>query len=373
MHTFNFRSGLLHCFFAVGGIVSLSSCADSTEKQAPEWKTLTEAVYASGMVVPLNEYKVFANTDGILSTLYVVEGDLVKKDELLFGIISESRQVQEAVQGKLYETILDKGAPDGPAMKELELKLSLSQKKVETDSIHFFRLSRLLESDAISRAEWEQSRLKYESAQSERLAIEEQRKNLLLLSKLESRQVESQYKTLRAQNKEGQVRSRLNGVVFEIYKKTGERVSINEPVALIGDSGNWIARLTIDERDYSLIKEGQAVHIKMDAFPDSTFRAKIHRVLPRLNRSEQSFIAEAFFEGNMPTAIYGLNLEANIVVREKVKALTVPKKALFSADSVRVQRNGEVLEVKIIKGIQSKDYVEVLGGLDSTDLVILPR
>ena len=49
-------------------------------------KQLTEAVYASGHVVPEKEYKVVAATDGFLENALVKEGDTVTKNQLLFRL-----------------------------------------------------------------------------------------------------------------------------------------------------------------------------------------------------------------------------------------------------------------------------------------------
>ena len=44
----------------------LVSCQQKSETASPTYKSLTEAVYASGNVFPKNEYKVVANADGYL-------------------------------------------------------------------------------------------------------------------------------------------------------------------------------------------------------------------------------------------------------------------------------------------------------------------
>ncbi len=43
-------------------------------------KPLTEAVYASGLVVAQDEYQVFAQVDGYLAEKMVSDGDAVKKE-----------------------------------------------------------------------------------------------------------------------------------------------------------------------------------------------------------------------------------------------------------------------------------------------------
>ena len=73
------------------GILLLIACK---EKQVvkPEIKQLTEAVYASGTLVPEKEYKVVAATDGFLETALVKEGDSIRKGQLLFRLTNDDQQ-----------------------------------------------------------------------------------------------------------------------------------------------------------------------------------------------------------------------------------------------------------------------------------------
>ncbi|MHB1279511.1 MAG: efflux RND transporter periplasmic adaptor subunit, partial [Bacteroidia bacterium] len=41
-------------------------CGKKGESVSPEYRDLTEAVYASGNLYPVNEYRLFANTEGTL-------------------------------------------------------------------------------------------------------------------------------------------------------------------------------------------------------------------------------------------------------------------------------------------------------------------
>src|SRR5690606_17477988 len=50
----------------------------------PQFKKLTSAVYASGALLPEDEYTVMCAVDGYLYESYVQEGDTVKKGQSLF-------------------------------------------------------------------------------------------------------------------------------------------------------------------------------------------------------------------------------------------------------------------------------------------------
>src|SRR5690606_12774206 len=124
------------------------------------------------------------------------------------------------------------------------------------------------------------------------------------------------------------------------YKKQGDLVSPNQPVALVG-AGDMIAKLFVDEDDLDKVYEGQQVLITMDAYDDHVFKAHIKKVYPILNKVEQSFKVDAVFDEPLPVGIYGLNLEANIVLTENKEVMVIPRAALINGDSVWVMKDDE--------------------------------
>jgi hypothetical protein len=109
----------------------------------------------------------------------------------------------------------------------------------------------------------------------------------------------------------------------------------------------------------------------MDAFPGKIFKAHISKVYPLLNRVEQSFRADAVLEEPLPVRMYGLNVEANIITAESRKVLAIPKAALLKGDSVAIKENGKTRRIKIAKGIEDEQYLEVLSGLTSASTIII--
>jgi HlyD family secretion protein len=167
------------------------------------------------------------------------------------------------------------------------------------------------------------------------------------------------------------LKSFTNGIVYEIFKQKGDMVNINQPIALVG-SGKMIAKLLVDEDDLGKIWIGQKAEIKMDAYPNKIFNAKITRIYPVLNKAEQSFRVDAEFTEPLPINIYGLNIEANILITENKNVVTIPKKAVMKGDSVLVQQAGKTRAIKIEKGIEDDQMVEIKpNSIPSTSLIII--
>src|SRR5689334_12913243 len=79
-----------------GGLVCLllaSSCGKKQEKIKPVLENITESVYASGLVKSNGQYEVFSRAGGIITDIWVNEGDLVKKGQAILQLSDRTAQL----------------------------------------------------------------------------------------------------------------------------------------------------------------------------------------------------------------------------------------------------------------------------------------
>lgn len=348
-----------------------NSCSKKNDQIQPQWKTITEAVYASGNVVPANEYKVYALADGVILRKQVQEGDTVVAGQELFILDSEEQNAKNQAAKEIYQTAKENYSLRSPALQELEMILSTARSRFTTDSTNFARYKSLYESKSLSQAEFDKASLSFQSAQNEYFAAQrrfESRKKQLFV---ELQNAESQYRVQAKQHDNVIIRSAIRGMVYEIYKEQGEVIRRNEPIALLGDAHTIILRLQVDEMDINKVRVGQEALIKIDVYKGKTFRALISKVYPMLNKMEQSFRVDARFIDSIPTTFVGLSVEANIIVQHKDRALVIPKSVILLGDSVEVRENDTKKKIKIQKGLETFEWVEVVSGLTEQS-VILP-
>jgi HlyD family secretion protein len=113
------------------------------------------------------------------------------------------------------------------------------------------------------------------------------------------------------------------------------------------------------------------VVVKVDAYGDRIFPARVLKVHPYVNTREQSMRVDAEFTEAETSFYSGLGAEGNIIIQRKEKTLVIPKGLLLSGDSVLVAIDGEQKKVKVTSGIATLDEVEILSGLDtSAELVV---
>lgn len=355
---------------AVVTTIAIGSCGKKTETVQPQFKKLTAAVYASGTLLPEQEYKVVSTVDGYLQEAYVNEGDTVTKGQTLFYVSNEVREAQEEGSQAVVQRTISTVNEDAPVFKELEGRIEVARIKMEQDELQYQRYKKLYEADAISKSSYEKYYLQYQSSLKDYQNLKRQYEQQQLSGKLQLQQARNQLQVTRAQQNVGRLKSFINGVVYDIYKKQGDIINPSQPVALVG-AGDMIAKLSVDEDDLDKVYVGQEVMITMDAYDDKVFKAHISKVYPILNKVEQAFKIDARFDTALPVGVYGLNLEANIVLVEDKEVMVLPRTAIMKGDSVWVEKDGEEVKIPVKTGIADDEWIEIKEGLDKNATVIL--
>lgn len=332
-----------------------------------------EAVYASGFVVSEQEYQIFSQVDGNLAQVLVKEGEEVKKGQTLIVIESNQQNAKYTVSRQAYEMATKNYSDSSPGLRELKTTIRSSHTKLQFDSLNFSRYSNLLKANATSRSEFDRVKLMYENSRNDyalQLSRFEKVKNDLFLS---LQNAEGQWKIAQEESGHYELRSEVDGMVFKIMKERGELVRRSEAVAIVGSGNNFYLKLTVDELDVQRVKVGQEVMVKIDAYPQKNFKGKVNKVYPLVDTRQQSLRVDATLEETLPAGFSGLSVEANIIIRQKDKAIVVPKTALMSGDSIWIKTSEGEKKVKVIPGIETLDEVEIVKGIDSTAQVIVKK
>lgn len=356
-------------FLAMSAALFLMNCKQKQVVQ-PEMRQLTEAVYASGTLIPENEYKVVAATDGFLESAFVKEGDIVRKGQLLFKLSNNDQQARVSAAAHLVQKTLPVTGDSSPAVMEVHDRLEAARIRLENDRQQYERYKNLYDQNAISASNYEKYMLQYQITSKEVGSLQKQLQQQRLSSALQLQQANNQLQLASTSKDNGLIKSFADGIVYDVVKQAGDMIYPNQPIALVG-SGKMIAKLLVDEDDFEKVKEGQKVLITMDAYPGKTFSATLYKIYPLLNKVEQSFRVDALFDHELPAKVYGLNVEANIVIKEKVEALVIPKQALIRGDSVLIKDGDRVVAVKVTKGAEDTEWIQVTGGINSVSQSII--
>jgi multidrug efflux pump subunit AcrA (membrane-fusion protein) len=350
-------------------ISTIASCRNGQDGIKPAIKPLMEAVYASGYVVAKDEYQVFSQAEGYLAEKLVSDGQDVKKGDPLFIIAADQQSARYRLARENFEMATSNYGDDSPVLAELQTAIDAARTKMQFDSLNYMRYKNLWDQKATTRSEFDRMKLLYDNSRNDYVLQQKRLAKMKDQLYIEMQNTESALRIARDETGRYTIRSEINGKVFSTMKEKGELVRRNEAVAVIGKDSQFYLQLNVDELDVQRVTVGQEVLTKIDAYPDKIFHAKVSKVFPMINKQQQSIRVDADLTEDLPGGFSGLALEANIVVRKKDNALVIPKAALLPGDSVNIKTPDGIQKIKIEKGIETLDEIEVLDGLDSTDVI----
>ena len=348
-------------------LIAFYSCSKKQEKIKPEIKSITESVYASGIIKSKDQYQVYSSVNGIVEKVFVSEGDIVKKGDSLIAISNEIQSIQEEnskLTAKYSSNTLNLGK-----IHDAELQIELSESKMKIDSSLYFRLLRLWNQKIGSKNELDKSELIYKNS------IIAYKSALIKLNDLKNQiqYVEMQsYNNARIANKNKNdfiIRSEVDGVVYSLNKKKGELVGLQNPIAIIGSSNDFILEMQIDEYDILKIKNGLKVLVSLDSYKGIVYEARVTKINPLMNERSKTFMVEAEFV-NQPETLYpNITFEANVVLKKKDNALLIPRNYVLN-DSFVLNSDGNKMPIKI--GLKDYRNVEVIQGLSKDVELLMP-
>jgi multidrug resistance efflux pump len=359
----------LYFIFIVVTITTITGCRNGGNGIKPVVKPLMEAVYASGYVIAMDEYQVFSQAEGYLTEKLVSDGQDVKKGDPLFIIAADQQSARYQLARENYDMAIANFGEDSPVLAELQTAIDAARTKMQFDSLNYVRYKNLWDQKATTQSDFDRMKLLYDNSRNDYILQQKRLARTKDQLYIEKQNAESALRIARDESGRYIIRSEVNGKVFNTMKEKGELVRRNEAVAVIGKDGQFYLQLNVDELDIQRVAVGQDVFTKIDAYPDQIFHAKVSKIYPMINKQQQSIRVDADLTDELPGGFSGLALEANIVIRQKENALVIPKTALLPGDSINVRTPDGVKTIKIEKGIETLDEIEVLRGLDSTDIV----
>ncbi len=348
-------------------ILLTMSCKRGNEKINPTIETISESVYASGIVKSKNQYQVFSTVNGIIQEILVSEGDTVKKGDPLIRVMNEPSKLN-TYNAKLAADNADIYA-NADRLSEAKVTIGSASSKMKDDSLILAR-QRILWSQGIgSRMDFEQKQLAYKNSvanyQVARLRYRELNRQLVFASN----QSKTNLKISALQAGDYFIKAEANGMVYKIFKEKGEFANTLTPLAIVGDASEFLIEMKVDEYDIARVCHGQKVLYTMDSYKGEVFEAIVEKIEPLMNEQSRSFTIKASFLTKPPVLYPNLSVEANIIIRTKEKALTIPRSYLIGDSMVKIQK-GKMR--KVVVGLKDYQKVEIRSGLTVHDIIYKP-
>lgn len=338
------------------------------ESITPIETTIVESVYASGKVKPYFSYQVYAQRPGILLKINKTEGQTIKANELLAQIDDQNQAFQKEISKAELQQLELNTSNFSPLLLEIKANIDLAQARLYNDSINYSRYKRLFDQKATSEAKLQQYELAFQTSKKNLQALQKKYLNTKVQLETSFEQSALRNQISESELQSMQVRSLINGTVYALFKKEGEYINPQEPLAVIGDSANFLLELNVDEMDIAKLTKNLEVLIEFDSERGEVYKGYVHKIYPYLEERSQSFKLDVILESHPKNMFPGMSAEANIVIEQKEKALCVPSSYLLEGDSVLTEQGK--IAVKI--GLQNLEQVEIISGLDQDTKIIKP-
>lgn len=138
----------------------------------------------------------------------------------------------------------------------------------------------------------------------------------------------------------------ISGKVIQKTAKAGEKLdnsTTKSAMAIIADLSTLVFEISVDELDISGIKEGQTVEITADALEGQTFTGYVENVsiVGTAQNGVTSYPVKVVVDnGEESGLIPGMNVNATIVLESRENVLTIPLSAVNRGNTVTVKKSG---------------------------------
>ena len=356
----------IYLIMAFAGLVLLNSCGKKYLETSPEYRDITETVFASGVLVPENQYNLTAQSDGYLTSLNFEEGDIVKTGDLLAVIDNKTYDINLQGANHLLDIANSNMSPNAPALKQIAANLLVAEQKMKQDEIQVERYKKLYNANSVSKLEYENVVFAFETSKANYISLQENYK----LQKQQAEQQLINQKTQRGINKvlqgNNELRAVIGGKVYNKYKELGDYVRRGEIITVIGDPTNLYVKLSIDESSISKVRKNQQVIIQLNTNKTKNYKGIISEIYPSFNAKTQSFSCKVIITDSLDFLISGTQIQANIIIQQKEKVLVIPRNYLDFGNSVLIKGEGKV---NVKTGFVSNEWAEIISGIDEGSII----
>ena len=259
---------------------------------------ITSLVTASGEIKPRNYINIGANAQGIITGIFVKEGDRVRKNQVVASIesIQASADVQ-AQKAAVNSSLADSAAAESniqameDAITTAQAGVGRSKSEVDRTKIDLDRAKDLYNAKLVAKQEFDTKKAAYDAAvaalrESEARVAQakaQQNQSQAQLSATQRRVTQAQAVLARYSDmlaKHNAV-APLDGVVTNLPVRVGETVvpgiqnSSASTIMTIADMSLITAEVKVDETDIVNVKLGQPASITIDAIPNKTFSGSV--------------------------------------------------------------------------------------------------
>lgn len=253
-----------------------------------------QVIYGSGRV-EADEVRIAVEIPGRLLENAAVEGQNLAAGQLVARLEPSDYALQAdraAAQGTAAQRAAGQFVP----------QISLARHHAETARADLRRFENLSGDGAVSAREVDQQRNVYKAALDELRTLQE----LQAKAAAEVEVASSSLALVRSQFGKTRIFAPISGAVLERLVEPGEVLAAGQAVAVVANLSRVKLKLFVSERDLGKVRLGAQARLRVDAFPERFFDARVARI----DAQAQFTPRDIHMADERSRTVYGVTLEA---------------------------------------------------------------
>lgn len=283
---------------------------------------ISELIDLTGSVEPTRLAKLASPAEGPILNSRVREGDVVKQG---FKVLSIGRK------------------------KATEALLISARQDLESEKEELARIEQLVESGAIPKDQLDTAKARY------------------------SRMV-AQLARVKENSEDYDVEAPWDGIISKVLVNDGNYVAARTVLVEMFDPKSLVVRMAVPEAQSQEIKPDMDVSVKLDAYHGKSFRGKISRIYPDLDRRMRTRIAEVEIKDDVALDP-GMFARLDLKLRTEKDRIVVPAQAVIvTPTGLRVAfiiEDGKAVQRKIKTGLESEGKIQILSGINPGEQIVI--
>lgn len=301
---------------------------------------------ASGYVVAQRKAAVASKGTGKLIYLGVVEGDQVRKDQIIARLEDNDIKAQ---------------------LDQAKANLKLAEADLKDAENFFNRQKELLSKSLISQQEYENAEARYNRTLA---SID------LAKAQVTGSEVAMENTLIRAPF-DGTVLTK-NADVGEIVSPFGASINSRAAVVTMADMSSLQVEADVSESNIEKIIINQECEIFLDAYPEKSYPGYVAKIVPTADRSKATVLVKIGFKNYDSRVLPEMSAKVTFLAPKQDKVeekpiLLVPSTSIAKRkgrDLVFIVKDDNVVEVQVQLGRKFGDNIEIISGISAGDNII---
>ena len=169
------------------------------------------------------------------------------------------------------------------------------------------------------------------------------------------------------------IRAPISGVIAIRHIKTGNMVTLNQPVFKIVDFQHLVASLFVPEVEIQKIKVGQQAELNFDATNGTVCKGYVERISPVVDPASGTVKVTVAVKGSDVNIRPGMFARVRIVYDTHRNTLLIPKQAVLEEDGSEVVyaiKDSLAIKKFVKTGFASESMIEITDGVVSGEQIV---